>query len=369
MQAVGVIPSQHEVRILDHKAPELLKEDQVKIRSLEVGICGTDKEICSFVYGSPPQGSPYLVLGHESLGEVVEAGGGVSRFKPGDLVVPSVRRPCPHEHCLPCRSGRQDFCATGDFSERGIKLRHGYMTESYVELEKYLTRVPPELREVGVLVEPLTVAEKGLEQALKIQQRLPWSPSQAPHTPPGSGLRAVVLGAGPVGILGAMALVVRGFKTFVYSRSPKPNKKAELLESIGVEYFSSKVVSPEQLAERVGNIDLVYEAVGVGSVAFEVLQVLGINGIFVLTGIPAPKAPSPLNLDKLNRNLVLKNQVVLGTVNASLQNFQGAVDDLGAFAKRWPGPLRHLITRYRIESFKELLLGEPDGIKNVITLA
>jgi glucose 1-dehydrogenase len=368
MRAVGVIPSNKEVRLVDHAPADIDQDLQVKVRSLEVGICGTDKEICAFEYGAPPPSSPYLVLGHESLGVVVEVGAGVSKVKPGDLVTPSVRRPCTHPHCRPCRTGRQDFCATGDFTERGIKMRHGYMTEFYLETEKYLTRVPPELREVGVLTEPLTVAEKALTQLWNIQKRLPWIVSDDPALP-GKGLRAVVLGAGPVGILGAMALRTRGFETVMYSRAAKPNHKADLLESIGVPYFSSKQHSPQQLVEQIGNVDLVYEAAGVAQPAFELLQVLALNGIFIFTGIPAPKAPASIELDALMRKLVLKNQVVLGSVNADLNDFQGAVDDLEVFNQRWPDQLKGLITgRYTLDAFKEPLLGDGKGIKNVITL-
>ena len=139
MRAVGVVPGKREVRLIEHRTPKIAGANQVKIRSLEVGVCGTDREICTFVYGSPPDGFDYLVLGHESLGEVVEVGSGVSQFKPGDLVVPSVRRPCRHAHCLACREDKQDFCYTGDFTERGIKMTHGFLTEFYVDEEKYLT--------------------------------------------------------------------------------------------------------------------------------------------------------------------------------------------------------------------------------------
>ena len=369
MRAIGVIPGKREIRILHHPAAQLTEDRQVKVRSLEVGICGTDEEIASFVYGSPPPGSDYLVIGHENLGEIVEVGVGVSKFKVGDLVVPSVRRPCEEESCLPCRSGRQDFCATGEFTERGIKMRHGFLTEFYTEAETYLTPVPPELRDVAVLAEPLTVAEKALAQVWEIQRRLPWVTSKDPSKP-GAGLRAVVLGAGPVGILGAMALISRGFETCVYSRSPKPNRKAELVESLGADYISSKTKTPRQMADEIGNIDLVYEAAGAAKVSFEVLQVLGLNGIFVFTGIPAPKAPIELDADGIMRQLVLKNQVVVGTVNADLADFQRAVDDLGSFSKRWRDPLRALITgRHDMESYRELLQGDHGGIKNVIALA
>lgn len=367
MRAVGVIPSKREVRLIDHAAPKISGAYDVKVRSLEVGICGTDKEICTFVYGSPPTGSEYLVLGHESLGQVVEVGGGVSVFQPGDLVVPSVRRPCPHNHCVPCKQGLQDFCFTGDFTERGIKMTHGFMTEYYVEEEQFLTFVPPELRDVAVLVEPLTVAEKGLAQVWQIQQRLPWAAPEGAEGGRGFGRRAVVLGAGPVGILGAMALLVNGFETYVYSRSPAPNPKSELLESIGAKYISSVTTPLEEFAKRVGTIDLVYEAVGVSKIAFEVLQFLGTNGVFVFTGIPAPHPAIDVDADLIMRNVVLKNQVLVGTVNADRPAFQSAIRDLGTFLYRWPDALRALITsRKRIDSYQELLLSDRTGIKNII---
>ncbi len=369
MRAVGVIPGKREVRLIEHRTPKIATRNQVKIRSLEVGVCGTDREICTFVYGSPPDGFDYLVLGHESLGEVIEVGSGVSQFKPGDLVVPSVRRPCPHAHCLACREDKQDFCYTGDFTERGIKMTHGFLTEFYVDEEKYLTIVPPELRDVAVLVEPLTVAEKGLAQVRKIQQRLPWVDPKTPGGQFGAGKNALVLGAGPVGILGAMLLLVNGFKTCVYSRSKAPNPKSELLESIGAKYISCEVENVDQLTERIGNIDLVYEAVGTAKISYDVLRVLGLNGIYVFTGIPAPRPAIGIEADNIMRNLVLKNQVVVGTVNADREAFAGAMRDLGIFVKRWPRALRSLITgRYRIDQYRDLLLGKATGIKNVIAL-
>ena len=194
------------------------------------------------------------------------------------------------------------------------------MTECFVDDEKFLTYVPNQLRDIAVLVEPLTVAEKGLAQVWKTQQRLPWGSAKAGE-PRGKGLTAVVLGAGPVGILGAMALVVNGFKTYVYSRSRKPNFKADLVESFGVEYISSEEMTPEDLAMKVGSVDLIYEAVGVPSITFEMLRVLGINGIYVMTGIPAPKAPIPVAASEIMRNVVLKNQAIVGTVNADAEAF------------------------------------------------
>src|ERR1041384_2759026 len=164
MKAIAVTPSRKEVAIVEQPEPQIVSPTQVKLRMLEAGVCGTDKEICAFQYGTPPAGSDHLVIGHESLGEVIDVGSRVKRVKPGDLVVPMVRRPCSHDECVACRSDRQDFCFTGDFKERGIKEQHGFMAQFVVDDEKYMNPVPKELRDVAVLVEPLTIAEKGLTQ-------------------------------------------------------------------------------------------------------------------------------------------------------------------------------------------------------------
>lgn len=369
MKAVGVIPAKREVALFQHAIPGLSTPTELKIRTLDVGICGTDREICSFAYGTPPDGSEFLVLGHEAVGEVVEVGSSVTKFKMGDLVVPTVRRPCPHPHCPSCRDARQDFCFTGDFTERGIKMTHGYMTEYFVEDQSHLNIVPRELRDVAVLVEPLTVAEKALAQVWQVQQRLPWNSPSGIESERGKGKTAVVLGAGPVGILGAMALVVNGFKTYVYSRSAEPNPKAALVNSIGAKYISSETTSPAEFAKMVGNIDLVYEAVGVAKISFDVMKVLGLNGIFVFTGIPPHKPAIDIEADSLMRQVVLMNQAIIGTVNADRPAFENAIRHLGIFKQRWPEALSKVITgRHPIENYRELLLGKATGIKNVITI-
>jgi len=387
MKAVAVFPEAKEFKLVEHDEPDISSPNEVKLRVLEVGVCGTDKEICAFEYGTPPAGSPYLLLGHESLSEVVETGGAVSRVQRGDLVVTSVRRPCPHDTCVACRLGRQDFCFTGDFTERGIKEQHGYMTGFVVDDEQYMNVVPAHLREVGVLVEPLTIAEKALTQVWQVQQRLPWecapatnaeatsapAPAKAEGSQSGHAVschRALVLGAGPVGLLGAMALVVAGFETHVYSREAAGSEKAQLVEAFGAKYLSAETHAVEKLAEAVGGIDLVYEAVGASSLAFEVMKYLDTNGVFVFTGVPGRKAPVAVDTDLLMRNLVLRNQVAFGTVNAGRDAFEAAIRDLDIFHTRWPQVVNSLITsRVPIEEHRDLLLGKVGGIKNVIKLA
>ena len=369
MKAVAVFPGSREVKVVEREGPRLAAPDQVLLRMLDIGICGTDKEICSFEYGTPPPGDDHLVIGHESLAEVVEAGPAAGRFAPGDLVVPSVRRPCPHPGCLSCRSGHQDYCYTGDFTERGIKEAHGFMAESVAEHERYLNLVPPDLREIAVLAEPLTIAEKALEQIFWVMRRRPpWLDPETPRDERGRGLSALVLGVGPVGLLGAMALATAGFTTYVYSRELPPSPRTDLVGAIGATYVSSQATTFPDLAETIGNIDLIYEAVGHSHFALEALRVLGTNGIFVLTGVPGLQAFVEADPARLMREMVLRNQVLLGTVNAGPGAFADALADLDLFRRRWPAVVRTLIAgRYPPEQAPDLILGRPAGIKTVIT--
>lgn len=369
MKAIAVTPRKRTLEIINQAEPQIFSSTDVKLRMLEAGVCGTDREICAFEYGTPPAGSEHLVIGHESLGEVVEVGPKVTRVKVGDLVVPMVRRPCPHDYCVACRADRQDFCFTGDFQERGIKERHGFMAQIVVDDEKYMNVVPPDMRDVAVLVEPLTIAEKGLTQVWQVQQRLPWSCPVAPGKAAAHCHRAMVLGAGPVGLLGAMALVNYDFDTYVYSRESAPNSKSHLIDAIGAHYISSENMPPKMLPEHIGNIDLIYEATGASSLAFEIMKYLGTNGIFIFTGVPGRKGPIEVDTDLMMRNLVLKNQVVFGTVNAGRDSFENSIRDLGTFTKRWPEAVKSLITgRFPMDAYGDLLLGRSAGIKNVIRL-
>jgi threonine dehydrogenase-like Zn-dependent dehydrogenase len=341
----------------------------VLARVLAVGVCGTDREIARFEYGTAPAGEDYLVLGHESLAEVVEVGEGVQGLARGDLVVTMVRRACGHEDCRPCRAARQDFCVTGEYTERGIKGRHGFMTELLLDDEQFMIKLPAELRAVGVLTEPLTIAQKALQELWRAQDRLPWIDGEAGAEARGRGHRAVVLGAGPVGLLGAMALQAAGFETTVYSRSPKPNPKADLAEAIGARYVSSTEHDLDQLVGIAGVPDVVYEAVGVASVAFDALHVLGPNGVFVLTGVPGPEPPRPFGSSELMRQMVLGNQLILGSVNAGKRAYESAVESLETFHRRWPAELSALITgRHPLEQVPELLTEHSDGIKDVVLL-
>ena len=363
MKAVAVFPRDKKVSIIDHPEPEVTSATGVKARMLEVGVCGTDREIICFEYGTPPEGSAYFVLGHESLAEVVAVGKEVRSVKLGDLIVFTVRRPCP-ENCAACAAGRQDFCYTGHFKERGITRAHGFMTEFAVDEECYVNRVPGELRDIGILTEPLTIAEKAYDQIEKVLARLPWTQSARREQ-----LRAVVLGAGPVGLLGAMKMVTEGYQTYVYSRKTEV-EKPPIVEAMGAKFIATEDVPPQNLAEACGgNIDVVYEAIGAPDLAFEVIQALGRNAIFVFTGVPGRQHPISFDTGHILRDMVWTGKMLFGTMNAGPMHFQAAIDDLLKFKNRFPQAIGKLIThRFSIEDYDKPL-ATPGGIKNVISLS
>jgi glucose 1-dehydrogenase len=365
---VAFWPARRKVDVVKHERPALAAPDEARIRILDVGVCGTDAEICGFDYGgTPPEGEEYLIVGHEALGQVVETGPGVTGLRPGELVVPMVRRPCPIAECPACRSGHPDFCVTGKYTERGIVGAHGFLAEEAVADARYLVPIARELRDVGVLTEPLTIAEKGLRQYLEVRRRLPWL-ALAPDAELTRGHHALVLGAGPVGLLGCLLLRLHGFRVTVFARSRAPNPRSEIARSAGATYLSGAECPIKAAAESLGVIDLVYDAAGASQLAFDTLEHLGPNGVFVFTGVPGRKHRVDIAGDAIMRSLVLQNQTVLGTVNAGRQDFEAAVRDLGRMRERWPGALEALITgRGPMERFCDRA-GASDGIKDVIAV-
>ena len=238
-----------------------------------------------------------------------------------------------------------------------------------VERESNLVPVPAGLEGFAVLTEPLTIAEKALAQVFWLMQHRP--PWLVPDTPPhqrGRGLSALVLGVGPVGLLGAMTLALSGFRTYVYSRELPPSPRTDLVSAIGATYVSSQTTDAAEVASEIGNIDIIYEAVGHSHFALEVLRVLGHNGIYILTGVPGLQAFIEADPASLMRSMVLKNQVLLGTVNAGPDAFAAAVQHLAEFHRRWPDATRTLIAgRYPPDEAAQLIFGRPTGIKSVIS--
>jgi kynurenine formamidase/threonine dehydrogenase-like Zn-dependent dehydrogenase len=361
MRAMAVFPAHREVRIVEEPEPAAPGPGEVLLRVRDVGICGTDREICAFEYGEVPEGRDRLIIGHEALAEVASVGPEVQNLAPGDLVVPMVRRPCLDRTCVPCRLDRADFCTSGGFRERGIKQLDGFLRERLVEEERYLVPVPRPVESVAVLVEPLTIIAKAAAQVEAAANRLPWRPLRR---------RSLVLGAGPVGLLGAMMFVARGFQTFVYSREPASSPQAALATSFGATYLSSSETPIDRVPERAGGpMDGIFEAVGVSTLAFQAIDALGPNGVLVLSGVPALGPPRTLDADRVMRQLVLANQLVVGTVSAGRAAYAAAIRELQLFESQFPEALHRLIShRVSLDEAPQTIAGHK-GVKQVVAVA
>jgi threonine dehydrogenase-like Zn-dependent dehydrogenase len=362
MQAVAVFPgkpgSLHLRDVSRRRIEDTPDGRGVLVKVLRVGVDGTDREIVEALFGSAPKGDDYLIIGHESLGRVVEVGPNVPEsLRPGTLVVATVRRP---GHSIYDQIGLQDM-TTDDAHERGINLIHGYLAEYYVEDPAYLVPLPESLEPVGVLLEPLSIAEKGIRQAFEIQRRLRvWNPA-----------RAAVIGAGSIGLLTTLALRLRGLEVTVYSRRRPPYRNSELAESIGAGYISSTDNSLQQLAEAAGPFDLIFDASGFSPLALGAAEILHKNGVLVLASVTGGDGTADLPTDHINQGFVLGNKVMVGTVNSHRDDFVEGVEDLLRSEAFHPGWLAQLITTRveGLERYDEMLRhlrDDRDAIKIVV---
>lgn len=363
MKAISIKPGTGGTVLLELDEPQLKTPTQVKIKVLEVGICGTDREQVMGGRADAPTASSHLVIGHEMFGQVVEKGAEVSTVAVGDYGVFSVRRGCGK--CIPCLNNRSDMCYTGQYTERGIKGVHGFETEYVVDEEQYLVKVPESLRSVGVLAEPMSVAQKAIDEALSIQQ------SRLPYLNPGgwiAGKKVIVAGMGAIGMLAAIALALRGAKVIGLDIVDENTKRPTLLKKLGGFYVDTRKTDVKELDEKFGQVDFIFEATGVAEVGFNLIDALGVNGIYVMTGIPHGQRPVCITGASLMTQIVLKNQLILGSVNAGPKHFELAIKDLETARNKWGGLLDELITtRLTYKNFKQALdLRSVDDIKTVI---
>ncbi len=361
MKGVAVTPGkEHSARLLEVPMPSPTA-DQVLVKVFRVGIDGTDIEIDRAEYGEAPPGDNYLIIGHESFGRIESVGPKVKDFAPGDYVVAMVRRP---DDCHHCRAGEQDMCITGNYTERGIKGRHGFLSEYYVESPEYLIKIPPSLEDVAVMLEPLTVVEKGIRHAWAAQNRFrAWQPK-----------RALILGAGPIGLMAAMIMRLKGLETIVYSRDPDKNIEGRV-SAIGARYVPKLNEKGEivnhlgKLPEKYGSFDFILEATGSAQVALGAMGIIGLNGILCLTSVTGGMSSLEICAACLNFDLVLGNRTIFGSVNANRLDFEQGVKDLVACQERWPGWLESLITRrVPLERFRETFERKPGDMKVVVEM-
>lgn len=345
MKAVAVIPqkakSVHLVEMDKPKIDEIPGERGVLVEVLRVGACGTDREINNAEYGIAPKGFDFLVLGHENFGRVVETGKNVKELKAGDYVVATVRR--PRGSSIYDQIGTQDFTTDDKYYERGISRLHGFMAEFYVEHADFLIKIPEKLAEIAVLLEPLSIIEKGLKQAYDIQQRLKiWKPKNA-----------AVLGTGNVGLLTVMALRMRGFEVHGFGREWKNGYlNAELCEAIGATYDSTQELKVADSIRKYGQYDLIFECTGYSPIIFDAMQSLNENGILILSSVTGgDRKVNEVPSDKINQQFVLGNRAMVGTVNANREHFEMGVKDFAFCEAMYPGWLARMLT-HKVEGLE-----------------
>ena len=359
MKAVAVFPgksdSAHLAELPEPALEQIPDGRGVLVRIIRVGLDGTDREIFSGQYGVAPVGSDFLVMGHESFGVVEAVGSAVTEVKPGDHVVARVRRAGSSFYD---RIGMPDMTTDDEYFEHGISRVHGFLTERYVEDPDYLIQIPERLVDVGVLLEPTSVVEKGIAQAYEVQRRLKvWRPRQA-----------AVLGAGTIGLLATMALRNRGLDVMTLGLDERPYLNSDLVEALGATYESTKRISLEDAAGRHGRADVVFEATGYSPIVFDAARaLLAKNGVMVLSSVTGGTRRIEVPSDAFNLDFVLSNKVMVGTVNANREHFEAGVRDLALAEARFPGWLSRLLTHRvsGLDSYEEAfkLLGATGVIK------
>jgi threonine dehydrogenase-like Zn-dependent dehydrogenase len=357
MKALVLYPKKHLVELEDVEEPQIKTTKDLKIKVLEVGICGTDKELIR-TGGDPSWASDKMIIGHEMIGKVIEVGKNVTLFKPGDIVTVTIRRGC--NHCPSCLQNRPDLCYTTDYLDRGIKGLDGFNAEYVVEEEKHVIKIPNSILNCAILCEPGSSVEKGIEQMLCIQKiRLPdWEESKN-----FSHKKALIVGLGTLGLLACVFLKQRGFQLFGADIYPTSSKRCKILKELDGTYIDLNQTSFKELGQ---NMDLIIECVGIAKVNFDLLHALGPNGGCVMLGIPDRHATCSIEGGQLMLQLVVKNQVILGVLNAGKQHWEQALKDLEEAQKKWPDLLSQLITHHlEIEEFDFLSKREGEEIKSI----
>ncbi len=340
----GVAHSAHVAALDPPKLSDIPNDRGVLVRTLKVGVDATDAEIDAALYGAAPPGYDFLVLGHEVFGVVEAVGSAVTHVKPGDLCTCTVRRPGT---TLYDRIGRNDITSDETYYERGINLLHGFLTEKFVDDAEFIVKVPVGLSHLGVLSEPASVCAKGIEQAYLAQSRLQvWEPK-----------RAFVTGAGQIGLLTAMMLRLRGLDVYVLARTRNPGLKQEIAEAYGATYISTQDTSMHQLAREIGKPDLIVEATGSSSIAFECMEVLNLNGALVWTSVTGGDHRVEVPADKVNFEWVLGNKLLVGTVNGNRHHFEKGLADLALAEVMFPGVTERILTTpvQGINNFTEIM--------------
>ena len=374
MLAVGMLRGKEGVHSFDVPVPEIKQPDEVLVGVKQVGLDGTDFNMLRHQLQDPAEGRDEVVMGHEMVGVVEETGSAVTSLAPGDVAVMTVRRGCGI--CHPCLHNQSDMCMTGLYTERGIHRLDGFLTRFVADREQYILKVPPRLRDLAVFSEPLSIVEKGIEQIKLIQSRLPWTCSHPEHDFQsgdwGGCKTALVVGAGPLGLLATALLRFAGTKTYVADIVSEDSPKVHMVRHMDAIYIDARDRTPAEIVGRCfqagGLIDIIFEAAGAVATAIELINYMSRSSIYVMTGIPRKEMMLQVDGAQLVRQLVRYNQVIVGSVNSNRSHFQMALDDIGEVDARFDGMLGEMVTnRFQLENYEQaFILDDPNHIKTVI---
>ena len=372
MRAVGIVRGKDGAHSFELPKPEIKNPDDVLVRIKQVGLDGTDYAIIRNKKYDIAEDRNEMAMGHEMVGVVEATGTGVKGIAPGEPVTMTVRRGCGI--CESCLHNQSDMCMTGLYTERGIHKLDGYLTQFVVDREQYVVKVPPKITHLAVFTEPVSIAEKAMEQVKIIQSRLPWTCPHPQHTFDsedwGSCKNALVLGAGPLGLLATALLRLDGVQTWTADIVPPDSAKAQYVERMGAYYIDSRDKTAEELVESCslgGDINIVIEASGAAATALDLINNLARSSIYVMTGIPGEGMLAQVDAAQIVRKIVRENQVIVGSVNSNRSHFEMALRDIAKINGSFEGILADMIThRYSLDDFKQAFA--PKDAKHIKTI-
>ena len=374
MFAAGLKLNEPGIFALDIPKPRIERPDEVLIKIIATGIDGTDKSLYRHHLVDAPAQEDFLVLGHESYGVVEEVGKEVKDIKPGDCVVPTVRRGCGI--CAACRNHQSDYCYTGLYKERGIHKLHGFLTEYVVEHAHHLVTIPQDLGSISVWIEPMSIIMKAMEQMLMIQQRVPFF---CPHNQHGWSMddwggckKGIVIGAGPLGFLATAVLALHGMELYNVEIVPEDNIKVQFIKELGASFIDGNAFTAQQVAQGIDRIDLIFEASGASKLAIDFIPVMSRNAIYLMTGVPRVSGRNEeFDADLLLRQIVRQNQVIIGSVNGNREHFKKAVAMVQEIEARYNHILSRAIShRFPLKDFSKAFdLKDPNQLKIVLDVS
>ena len=377
MKAIVMMRGKTGAHEFDLPKPEINEPDEVLVRVKKAGVDGTDYNMIRHSLQDIAEGRNEIVMGHEMVGVVEDVGKDVTSVAPGDTVVMTVRRGCGI--CQPCLHNQSDMCMTGLYSERGIHKRDGFFTEFVVDQEQYIVKVPADLASIAVFTEPLSIAEKGIAQLRTIQSRFPWTCDHPEHdylSPEWGGCKiALVLGAGPLGILATALLRLADVYTFVADIVSEDSPKVHLVKHMGANYIDVRGKKPNEIVELCcgssNRLDIIFEAAGAAATAIELVNHMARSSIYIMTGIPREELMIQVDAAQVMRQIVRNNQIIVGSVNSNRSHFEMALKDIPAINSRFGGMLEEMITHHFTLRDYELIFAPTDQnrIKTVIDIA